>query len=61
MTDATWIDPQYLSRRASAETTPLPKPQPYASPIFIQDCVTPIAGETLLSIMMKRMMKDDQP
>jgi hypothetical protein len=44
-----------------AEPIRLPKPQPLGAPVLIYDCVTPVGGETLLSLLMKRMMKDDQP
>ena len=33
----------------------LPKPQPFGAPMFIADAVTPLAGETVLSLLMKRM------
>ncbi len=33
----------------------LPKPQPLGAPVLIADAVTPLAGETLLSLLMKRM------
>ena len=46
---------------AAVEPLRLPAPQPIAAPVFIHDCVTPLAGETLLSLLMKRMMRDDQP
>lgn len=42
------------------ELTPMvrPKPQPLATPVFIHDCVTPLGGETVLSLLMKRLAKD---
>ncbi|MDF1726525.1 MAG: hypothetical protein P1U53_02135 [Sulfitobacter sp.] len=62
MTDASYIPPfawreDSAKVRDSARTAPAP--QPIAPPVFIYDCVTPIGGETLLSLLMKRAMKDD--
>lgn len=49
--------------RASDKAEPLhlPAPQPLAAPVFIYDCVTPLGGETLLSLLMRKMMAEDQP
>ena len=46
-----------ISRTSSPKALPLPKPQPFGAPVLITDCVTPLGGETLLSLLMKRMMQ----
>ncbi|QUJ75923.1 hypothetical protein KDD17_13430 [Sulfitobacter albidus] len=58
MTDAT---ASHIPKVARADTpsVPLPKPVPFGAPVLITDCVTPLAGETVLSLLMKRMMRDD--
>ncbi|KIN65468.1 hypothetical protein Z945_511 [Sulfitobacter noctilucae] len=61
MTDASYIKGAFVAPKQKAPSLPLPKPQPFGGPVFIHDCVTPLAGETVLSLLMKRMMKDDQP
>lgn len=65
MTDASYITLPRVARTRAAPSVPLPKPQPFGAPVLITDCVTPLGGETLLSLLMKRMMqadlrKDDQ-
>lgn len=62
MTDASY-DESYLRQQPKAEAVPvrLPKPQPLGVPVFVHDCVTPLGGETVLSLLMKRMMSEDQP
>ena len=62
MTDATYLSGQYVQPKATTQPLRLPAPQPSAAPVFIHDCVTPVAGETLLSLLMKRMIHDaDKP
>jgi len=34
---------------------PLPAPVPFGAPVFISDCMNPLAGETLLRLLWKRM------
>ena len=47
--------------RLEAEPVRLPKPQPFGAPVLITDVVTPLAGETVLSLLMKRIAaRDDQ-
>jgi hypothetical protein len=63
MTDAThfggpWVRPREEPRQESLR---LPAPDPLGAPVFIHDCVTPLGGETLLSLLMKRMEGRDQP
>jgi hypothetical protein len=49
-----------LTRKSAqpARDVTLPKPQPFGTPVFITDAVTPLAGETVLSLLMKRMMAE---
>lgn len=58
MTDATYIPGIIATPRAKSLTKVRPKPQPLATPVFIHDCVTPLGGETVLSLLMKRLAKD---
>ena len=58
MTDATQIGWRIAPAQKEAEPVRLPAPQPLAAPVFIYDCVTPLGGETLLSLLMKRMMQE---
>ena len=44
------------TREASLE---LPAPQPFGLPVLIGDCATPLAGETVLSLIHKRIADDD--
>ena len=59
MTDASY-HPSYLRDRAEADSVRLPAPQPLGVPVFLHDCVTPLGGETVLSLLMKRMMAERQ-
>ncbi|MEQ6249249.1 hypothetical protein ABMC89_10205 [Sulfitobacter sp. HNIBRBA3233] len=64
MTDWTASDtPRVLTGRGkAADSVPLPKPQPFGAPGLITDCVTPLAGHTVLGLLMKQMMRDcDDP
>lgn len=56
MTDASF-DRGYLRAERKPETVSLrlPQPQPFGAPVFVHDCVTPLAGETVLSLLLKRM------
>jgi len=55
MTDST--DFTALRPIAQDETASilLPAPVPFGAPVLISDCVNPLAGETLLSLLWKRM------
>lgn len=33
----------------------LPAPVPFSAPVLIGDCATPLAGETLLSLLWRRL------
>lgn len=37
---------------------PRPEPRRCTAPVFVYDCATPLGGETLLSLLMRRMMKE---
>ncbi len=43
----------------TARDVALPQPQPFGAPVFINDCASPLAGETVLSLLMKRLARDD--
>lgn len=58
MSDATSGDIPRAARQA-APSVPLPKPVAFGAPVLISDCITPLAGETVLSLLMKRMMQRD--
>ena len=55
MTDATDLSLIPRVRRETAQTLPLPHPVPFGAPVLISDCASPLAGETLLSLLWKRM------
>ena len=60
MTDATDLSMIPQVRRDTTETVPLPHPVPFGAPVLISDCVNPLAGETLLSLLWKRMDASDE-
>ncbi len=60
MTDATDLSMIPRVRRQAAEALPLPHPVPFGAPVLISDCASPLAGETLLSLLWKRMDGADQ-
>ncbi len=63
MTDASYTGPIPFSvaRRAIAEPLCTTQPQRFRAPVFINDAVTPLGGETVLSLLMKRMAGADEP
>ena len=69
MTDASYFaGPVVAPKPLVAENAAhVPKPQTVGAPVFMTDAITPLAGETLLSLLMKRMLRDaahpggDQP
>ena len=61
MSDATFFGRVQAAPKIKAETAPLPKPQPLGAPVFMTDAITPLAGETVLSLLMKRMMRETEP
>lgn len=44
-----------VKERSKAETRPPVK----GGPVLMADCITPVAGETLLSLLWKRWDRDD--
>jgi hypothetical protein len=60
MTDAS-VDTVFLRAVPSTpdRATTRPERSPYAGPVFISDCITPLGGETLLSLMWKRLDRQD--
>lgn len=59
MTDATDFTSIPQVAKAPQESLPLPAPVPFGAPVLISDCVNPLAGETLLSLLWKRMERSD--
>jgi len=55
MTDATDFTAVPYVRRDTAQSLPLPQPVPFGAPVLISDCANPLGGETLLSLLWKRM------
>lgn len=55
MTDATYFTTPPRVARETPASMPLPAPVPFGAPVLISDCVNPLAGETLLSLLWKRM------
>lgn len=53
MSDA--VTTPWLAPRDQAADLPLPKPQPFDAPVLIGDAATPLAGETVLSLLWKRL------
>ncbi|MEJ8561711.1 hypothetical protein QTO30_11095 [Yoonia sp. GPGPB17] len=58
MTDATDFASIPPVAMQAPPSIPLPTPLAFGAPVLISDCVNPLAGETLLSLLWKRM---DQP
>lgn len=58
MTDATASSLPRVGR-IKKPSVPLPRPQPFGGSVFISDCITPLCGETVLSLLLKRMARDD--
>ncbi|WP_375255521.1 hypothetical protein [Yoonia sp.] len=55
MTDATDFSTLPHIARDQSASMPLPAPVPFGAPVLISDCVNSLAGETLLSLLWKRM------
>lgn len=49
----TWTD--IPKTRSAVNDVPLPKPQAFSTPVLIGDCASPLAGETVLSLLWKRL------
>ena len=52
MTDAVWHE---VTKAQTAQDVPLPAPVPFATPVLIGDCATPLSGETVLSLIWKHL------
>lgn len=61
MTDATDFNSMPKVSRQERASVPLPAPVPFGAPVLISDCVNPLAGETLLSLLWKRMDGSQDP
>jgi hypothetical protein len=61
MTDATSFTNLPRITRDKPAAMPLPAPVPFGAPVLISDCVNPLAGETLLSLLWKRMDQNRAP
>ncbi len=59
MTDATDFTSIPHVVNAPPPSIPLPAPVPFGAPVLISDCVNPLAGETLLSLLWKRMSRNE--
>ena len=59
MTDATFIPGWFQTSQPKAEPKQRPAPQPFRAPVFIMDAVTPLGGETVLSLLLKKMAEND--
>ncbi|MFG5381565.1 MULTISPECIES: hypothetical protein [unclassified Yoonia] len=60
MTDATDFSVIPTVRRQKTASLPLPAPVPFGAPVLISDCVSPLAGETLLSLIWRRLDGTDE-
>lgn len=61
MTDATDFSSIPHVAKPKQPSVPLPAPVPFGAPVLIGDCVNPLAGETLLSLLWKRMERSETP
>jgi hypothetical protein len=61
MTDAATFTRIPHTTRAKLASMPLPAPVPFGAPVLISDCVNPLGGETLLSLLWKRLEQQEQP
>jgi hypothetical protein len=52
MTDATFSNQWANDTR---EEVTLPAPMPFDAPVLIGDCISPLAGETVLSLIWRRL------
>lgn len=60
MTDATDLTAIPHVRRMTGDSVPLPHPVPFSPPVLISDCISPLAGETLLGLLWRRMDGRDE-
>jgi hypothetical protein len=59
MTDASITDIPRVARTSGPKAMPLPRPQPFGAPLLISDCASPLGGDTVLGLLLKRMMRAD--
>ena len=55
MTDATDFTRIPRVARTRPASITLPAPVPFGAPVLISDCISPLAGETLLGLLWKRL------
>lgn len=55
MTDASFVPSFPRVARTKTASVELPKPEPLGVPVLIGDCASPLAGETVLSLIYKRI------
>jgi hypothetical protein len=60
MTDATDFSSIPHVTTPERPSVPLPAPVPFGAPVLIGDCANPLAGETLLSLLWKRLDGSDK-
>ncbi|MEL6838511.1 MAG: hypothetical protein AAFP85_04425 [Pseudomonadota bacterium] len=58
MTDATHFTGVPPVAKQPSTDLQLPAPVPFSAPVLIGDCVTPLAGETVLSLLWKKLDAD---
>lgn len=57
MTDATYFASGQAPAQDQGAQVHLPRPQPFSTPVLMADAITPLAGETVLSLLWKRLEK----
>ena len=60
MADATNFSTISHVSKPKMASLPLPAPVPFGAPLLISDCISPLAGETLLSLLWKRLDRTEQ-
>jgi len=60
MTDITDFSSIPVVRRSRPATVPLPVPVPFDAPVLIGDCITPLSGETILSLIWRRLDRQNK-
>ncbi|MDP5084929.1 MAG: hypothetical protein NWQ23_05865 [Yoonia sp.] len=61
MTDATDFSSIPYVRQSKEARMVLPAPVHFGAPVLISDCASPLAGETLLSLLWKRLDQSTDP
>ena len=59
MTDVTEF--RHIPAVARTRTAPvaLPAPEPFGAPVLISDCASPLAGQTVLALLWRRLDGSD--